>query len=345
VILEENYLALRTLVAFVLGGFVTHAVMLWRTRRTNYCQVCGASRSLILQISSILPIPSDPNNKDYEEIKRERETMERWALLGYELSVLKGKGVIDSQSGKIHLEELGLLVGDEWDKMVAGDRHTTVWYWIQQKAMHLADQGIIKSEHRLQLLCQAVRVMRDRANDLMSCTDRDIPNGYSFVVGFLINLNLISRSLFKGVQWSTWFFESSGKVYLTSPAMWTDLILNAAIFISYIMLYEIAMTLYNPFMERPETDDVPHKAISAGIRNLGNSLGEGKDTRPSTMFWMKSQADEYKRLGLRHRPQETRNSLLSHSALNEVLQLDTNVTAAPRMRVLEGLKAWKSTRT
>mmetsp|Transcript_21907 Transcript_21907/g.37464 ORF Transcript_21907/g.37464 Transcript_21907/m.37464 type:complete len:86 (+) Transcript_21907:447-704(+) len=85
--------------------------MLWRTRRTNYCQVCGANRSLILQISSILPIPSDPNNKDYEEIKRERETMERWALLGYELSVLKGKGVIDSQSGKIHLEELGLLVG------------------------------------------------------------------------------------------------------------------------------------------------------------------------------------------------------------------------------------------
>eukprot|EP00985_Skeletonema_marinoi_P028918 scaffold26292_cov80-Skeletonema_marinoi.AAC.1 len=201
--------------------------------------------------------------------------------------------------------------------MVAGDRHTTVWYWIQQKAMHLADQGIIKSEHRLQLLCQAVRVMRDRANDLMSCTDRDIPNGYSFV--------------WKGLP------------YKSSNVDRSDI--ERRNFHLVYMLYEIAMTLYNPFMERPETDDVPHKAISAGIRNLGNSLGEGKDTRPSTMFWMKSQADEYKRLGLRHRPQETRNSLLSHSALNEVLQLDTNVTAAPRMRVLEGLKAWKSTRT
>lgn len=35
-VLESNVTALRTLVAFVLGGFITNTVFLWRTRRTNY---------------------------------------------------------------------------------------------------------------------------------------------------------------------------------------------------------------------------------------------------------------------------------------------------------------------
>ena len=51
----------------------------------------------------------------------------RWTLLGYELSVLKARTLIDSVEGKTYLEESKLIVGDEWESMVNGDRHTTVW--------------------------------------------------------------------------------------------------------------------------------------------------------------------------------------------------------------------------
>lgn len=94
--------------------------------------MCCAIRNLIIQISSLIPIPSDPNDEAYEDIIQERQTMERWALLGFELAVLKGKGIEDAQAGKAHLESLGLLVADEWEKMAAGNRHTAVWYWLQQ---------------------------------------------------------------------------------------------------------------------------------------------------------------------------------------------------------------------
>jgi hypothetical protein len=80
---------------------------------------------------------------------------------------------------------------------VEGDRHTTVWYWIQQQAVDLCDDGTISSELRLQNICNAVTLIRDKVNDLMSCIDRDQPIAYTFVVGLLVNLNLLLMSLSK----------------------------------------------------------------------------------------------------------------------------------------------------
>lgn len=299
-ILKENYTSLRTLVAFILGGFISHSVYLWRTRRTNYCQVCGANRNLILQISSLLPIPSNPEDNRYAEICQERATMERWAILGYELAILKGKGTIDASVGRAHIESLGLLLADEWDKMVVGDRHTTVWYWIQQKAVYLTEAGIITSEQRLQTICKAVTVMRDKANDLMSVIDRDNPHAYTFVVGILVNLNLLCLSLYKGIEWAIWYHDSNGLIY-KSVTMYTDLFFTLAIVVTFTMLYDVAIVLYNPFHERPNTDDVPHSVVGSGIRHLAESLGEAKNTRPSTMFWMSSQNQLRTKLGLRYK--------------------------------------------
>lgn len=102
-----------------------------------------------------------------------RKKIERWVVLGFELAVLKGRGLTDTEEGRqLFLESLGLLVDDEWDAMVAGDRHTTVWFWMQLKASKLADEGKI-SELRLQTICNAATLIRDRANDLMSVLDRD----------------------------------------------------------------------------------------------------------------------------------------------------------------------------
>lgn len=45
----------------------------------------------------------------------------QWAILGYELSVLNGRSLNDTDEGKNYLETNRLIVGDEWDSMVEGD--------------------------------------------------------------------------------------------------------------------------------------------------------------------------------------------------------------------------------
>ena len=191
-ILKRGALQYRVLAAFIIGGFVISCVSIWKTRRTAYCMLCGSTRSLILNIGSILPIPTEDDLK----IKETRKLMIRWAILGYELAVLKARDEIDTNEGKRYLEALHLLEKDEWIQMVDGDRHTTVWYWIQVKAKQLADEGVITWPAFLQL-ANTVTESRDKANDLMSKIDRDQPRPYIFVCAVLVNLNLVLISLAK----------------------------------------------------------------------------------------------------------------------------------------------------
>lgn len=108
-----------------------------------------------------------------------------------------------------------------------GDRHTNVWFWIQKSAVAAVDGGEIKSDIRLMSLCNAITLMRDKANDLMSCIDRDQPPPYCDVVAALVNLNLLLISLSKGIEWAILFFESGGAVWLT-PQMYAEVFLNIA---------------------------------------------------------------------------------------------------------------------
>jgi hypothetical protein len=88
---------------------------------------------MIIQLSTLLPLSED------EHIAHARKMMLRWVVLGFELAVLKGRGLVDAEEGRQLLESLGLVVDDEWDAMVPGERHTTVWFWLQLKARKLAD--------------------------------------------------------------------------------------------------------------------------------------------------------------------------------------------------------------
>lgn len=63
----------------------------------------------------------------------DRTLLARWAVLGYELSVLKARSLVDSEAGKKYLEVSRLISNDEWVSMVDGDRHTTVW--VREDAM------------------------------------------------------------------------------------------------------------------------------------------------------------------------------------------------------------------
>ena len=108
--------------------------------------------------------------------------------------MLKARTLQDADEAREYLESLKLIVGDEWEAMVNGDRHTTVWYWIQAKAKRLYEARNLNG-NKLQTLCQAVPLSRDKANDLMSCIDRDQPPPYVFVCALLININLFFCSM------------------------------------------------------------------------------------------------------------------------------------------------------
>jgi len=266
---------IRTLMAFILGGFVAGTNTFWRLRRNNYAVLCGRARTLIIQFGALLPRTTN-KEEDAESFNR-RDTMLRWVVLGYELAVLKGRGQIDSIEGRDHLEFLGLLKDDEWDKLIEGDRHTTVWYWLQSKAADLRAEGVIE-ELRLMQFINITANMRDTANDLMSRLDRDHSIPYSAIVGSLINLNLWAYTAQKTVQWSIWT-HGNAQIWLT-PRMWFAVIFFICYTSLLAMLFDVSHTLYNPFGWREL--DIPHNIIGGGIRNLAKKVALGENF-PSTM--------------------------------------------------------------
>jgi hypothetical protein len=112
--LDAGALTLRILSAFVLGGFLMSSRNLWLTKRSSYCALCGATRNIIINVCTLVP-------PEHQHI------FARWSVFGFELSVLKARMLIDSDESKEYLQACGLIKEDEWELMVNGDRHTTVW--------------------------------------------------------------------------------------------------------------------------------------------------------------------------------------------------------------------------
>ncbi len=263
--------------AFILGGFLVSSVQQWLKRRNMYTGVCGATRNLLVNICSLI------------QDDHERFLLTRWALLGYELAVLKGRGLIDTTEGKTYLENLSLLRSDEWEKMVDGDRHTTVWFWIQFKAADMARQDEI-TQFEFQTICNAITLSRHKANDLMSCIDQDQPPPYIFVCGLLININLLIHAVATGIKWAICMYEETasglsqpGSLFIvwTKPRMYIEVILLYLYTFIYAMMFDVCSLLYNPF--GPRAIDIKHCDVGGGIRNLAEGLSKNI-VQPETMF-------------------------------------------------------------
>uniref|UniRef100_A0A7S1BGC9 Uncharacterized protein n=1 Tax=Corethron hystrix TaxID=216773 RepID=A0A7S1BGC9_9STRA len=248
--------SLKFLTGFILGGFLLSSVNMWRLRRTSYAALCGSTRNLLINICSLVEDPT------------ERSVMARWALLGYELAVLKSRGLIDTVHAEKYLERHELLRSNEWERMVDGDRHTTVWFWIQTKACRLKRDERLDGTAR-QTLCDAVTLSRDKANDLMSSLDRDHPSPYIYICAFLTNFNLTFHSLRSGIEFSTWMYNHGWAVY-KEPGMWAEVVVLFLYTSVLAMLFDVCALLYNPFGSRDI--DINHRDIGRGIRNLGSCL-------------------------------------------------------------------------
>lgn len=152
--------------------------------------------------------------------------------------------------------------------MVPGDRHSTVFWWIQLKLVELEKAHVLPVMY-LPLLMGSVSKMRAMANDLMSSLDRDKPFPYTALCGVLVYINILIMSTWKGVSWSIWYF-SYGPNLFNQPRIWVDMLVLLAWNISYAALYDLGYLLHNPFGQR--RIDVAHETISGGIRRLSSSL-------------------------------------------------------------------------
>lgn len=266
-LMQASKVEFRFLIAFVLAGYVGMTVSMWGTRRQNYASLCGNARNLSIQIASLLSVDGGD-----VEVTQSRITLNRWVMLAYELAVLKPKGLMDAEAGRAYLARLDLLAPGEWEAMVRGDRHSTVFWWIETELVRLCRAGKLEAPFVASLTFH-VGSMRGQANDLMSSLDRDKPYAYTSICGVLVTINLWIMSTWKGIEWATWlrsFGDSASSGLASQPKFWLDILMLFAWNISYQGLYDLGYSLHNPFGNRRL--DVAHEVIGSGIGKLSAAI-------------------------------------------------------------------------
>jgi hypothetical protein len=227
---------------------------------------------LNIQISTIVPLRP--------ELMETRATLGRWVMLAFELAMLKSRGKMDDDEGRKYLVKSGLLMLEEWDVMCVGDRHTTVFWWIQLQVRELADDGIIVHPEWAANIFRGITAMRAKANDMMSSLDRDQPYPYMAVCGLLVQFNIIFMTVWHGFKWAIWNYATDYKTW-NSPKIWFEILVLFAWNVSYASLFDLTKMLHNPFGNR--RIDVAHDAIGQGIRDLARGLAAGYPHLPTTM--------------------------------------------------------------
>ena len=107
----------------------------WRDRRGGYSTLASATTSLVMTIGSTLPMPPASDDAEHEhasavDIVEERRHLGRWAVLAFEMAVLKARGYGDAKVAREYLEHTGLLADGEWDIMEPGTREVRASPWV-----------------------------------------------------------------------------------------------------------------------------------------------------------------------------------------------------------------------
>ena len=273
-LLQDTKGEFRFLIAFMLAGYVAMTIKVWATRRQNYAALCGNARNLSIQIASTLPIDGSPS------MVQRRELLARWVMLAFELAMLKAKGKMDADKSREFLLGSDLLQPGEWEAMVPGDRHSTVFFWISTELVRLQRAGVIEPEATAGLNGY-VSSMRGQANDLMSSLDRDKPYSYASLCGLLVQINIVIMSSWKGVEWAIWLHSFGGRL-TEQPKFWVDIVALFAWNTSYKALYDLSYQLHNPFGDRQL--DVAHEVIGSGIRQLAAQIASVQGRLPPALM-------------------------------------------------------------
>jgi len=272
---------LRVLTAILLGGYIVATINMWRLRRIRYGIFIGNIRNLTILIGTLVRKHSINKVMNNEEEEQGRHQMMRWAVLGFELAILKARNEMDTDLGRKYLEDIELLREGEWENMVNGDRHTTVWYWIQRKAVTLTDQGVISSDQRLQTICNHASCTQGLADDIMNEIGNDHCPVYTSVVGITICYTIGNFIFWKGFQWAIWFYDTNGAVWI-EPRMYFEVLISIAYTTILACVFDIDKVMHNPFWFREI--DLPCESDVFGLLRLMQSFKIPKEDSSSYML-------------------------------------------------------------
>jgi hypothetical protein len=264
--------AMSTLVAFLLGGFVSAGVAAWKERRTNYAFLIGACKTLLVTLSAcVSETPGAPRlvAKDALLLRESRAILGRYVLLACELTVLKARGHLDSARGETHLRQLGLLAAGEWEAMVPGDRQTSVFCWVNSMAVALRRRGLL-CESDTRSIADAVVAARAQSADLMASLSRDLPLPYANLVSWLTKLALGLQTLRFGVYMISVEAEGDATIYSIMGVFLYSYFFQA--------LLGVQRVLHNPFLDR--LIDVGHEPIFESLQRLTESLMQDRAFLP-----------------------------------------------------------------
>jgi len=258
--------AIQMLTAFLIGGYISSLVSKWQTKRGLYGKLVGRTRDAIMKTACLCDFEGD--HQKAKIVNQARETMVRYFNLALELAVLKSRGAMDDEvKARPFLESRALLKADEWTKLVPGDRHTTVYYWILSWARHCRREGIF-TDNEFLLLAETVSDCRGVANDLLDL----LPNGYPFAYLQFINLVTKLFIFFLAVTFgfnmalkrSAWQESALGRSGEKVPLSYSvvAMVMLFGCHSCYQGLLELQPVLHNPFLG--DLHGVPHEPIFYG---------------------------------------------------------------------------------
>jgi hypothetical protein len=269
----------RTLLAFVLGGFVIQVVTAWYRRRKNLSMFYASLRTLIVVVGAAVQPKANGSEEELQTVTDAMGTLGRWIVLGGELTLCMNRGTKPDEARQ-QMGALLLIKGDEWEHIcAAGHFQNTVWYWVAGLMQRLVNHGYLSAQG--QRGCNvALANARDQSNDLMGCLARDLPYPYAQMVRLMIMVYLSAQCV---------AMVSVGYKFVESPS-W-QIAVAVSIILQCFMLYgllQMHALLHNPFGRR--RIDVPHDMAMNGIKKLadhvliGSLSDPGRGANPDTMM-------------------------------------------------------------
>lgn len=210
-----------------------------------------------------------------------RRTMGRYLNLAVELAVLKARGAMDNEElTRPFLEKRGLLLPEEWDRLVPGDRHTTSYFWVLCYARKVRTQGLI-SDSDFFLLTEAVSECRGKANDLMDMLPNGSPYAYTQLVNFITKAFIFAIAVNAGFGMA--IARSEVKMDNGAEPPWYWWLHHALVLVfchaCFQGVLELTHILHNPFLG--DFLGVSHEEIMYGqIAKLTGWMSEGRCLPP-----------------------------------------------------------------
>lgn len=272
--------SIKVLAGFVLGTYIANVVGLWRARRTAYVSFLGANRRTIMICAASIRAPETASPAEIEAVNEARSTLARWMVLGLDLAVAKARGVLKDPALRAHLERGSLLERNEWDSLVPGEPHNTVWFWMTDAVNRLAARQLLTNPYCLNSIVEAIANMRDKGHDMKGSVGGDLPYPYVMLVKFFVQVVMITNVIYLGFQGipdaaaepSSGAFTpfASGRLdgVTVSVLLFTVLTLNCALHATT----DLHILLETPFGKRRV--DLPHEPLLDEVRRYASILRE-----------------------------------------------------------------------